>query len=89
MPVTFLGYQFLDFINNDSAPIKGIKFYFYFPSEKANYKGFEVASYFADYVKERILYDMVQKCIPGEQYVFDTIPSFSGKTKIKSINPIK
>ena len=89
MLITFLGYQILDFTNNDGEPIKGIKMYFMFPSEKRNYKGFEVASYFADYVREKILYDMIQKCVPGERYQLDLIPSFSGKTKIESINPVK
>lgn len=89
MPVTFLGYQLLDFVNNDGEPVKGCKFFFCFDSEKRNYKGLEVASYFADYSRDRILYDLVQHCEAGQRYQLDLIPSFSGKTKINNLTPIK
>lgn len=89
MPVTFLGYQVLDFVNNDGDAVKGIKFFFMYESDKRNYKGFEVSSYFADFLRDRILYDIVQKCVPGERYVLDLTPSFSGKTKINNLTPIK
>lgn len=89
MPVSYLGYQLLDFVNDNGDPVKGLKFFFFFESEKPNYHGFEVASYFADYVRDRILYDIVQNCIPGERYNLDLMPSFSGKTKIKNLIPIK
>lgn len=89
MPVTFLGYQLLDFVDDHGNPVKGCKFYFFHDSEKRNYFGFEVDSYFADFVRDRILYDIVQKCVPGQRYDLDLTPSFSGKTKINNLTPIK
>ena len=46
MQVVFLGYNLVDFVNDDGQSIKGLKFFFYFESEKRNYHGYEVASCF-------------------------------------------
>lgn len=89
MPVTFLGYQLIDFVNPNGDAVKGCKFFFCYESEKHSYHGLEVASYFADFVRDRILYDLVQHCEPGQRYQLDLIPSFSGKTKINNLTPIK
>lgn len=89
MDVLFLGYQILDFVNKEGEVIKGVKFQFAFKSEKRGYNGFESASYFADYERDRLLHDMILKCSPMEHYHFVLTPSFSGKTKIESIGSVK
>lgn len=89
MDILFLGYQLLDFVNDNGEPIKGVKFNFAFHSEKRNYHGMESASYFADYDRDKLLYDMVQRCKPMTMYNAILIPSFSGKTKIQSIGEVK
>lgn len=88
MEVTFLGYQLLDFVNNENQSVKGIKVYFFFQSDRKNFKGYEVGSYFCDYARDRILYDMVQKLEPLKKYKLELIPSFTGKTKISCFNPV-
>lgn len=89
MEIIFLGYQLVEFTNNDGQYVKGCKFTFCFESDKRNYKGYESSSYFADFSRDRLLYDIVQKCNPLEHYVLDLTPSFSGKTRINNIVPIK
>lgn len=89
MNILFLGYMLLDFVNNDGEPVKGLKMFFAHDSEKRNFHGLEPESYFVDFIRDKLLYDMVLKCKPLTRYGVDLIPSFSGKTKIRSIGEVQ
>lgn len=79
MDVCFLGYQNLNFDSNDGNHIEGIKFYFYFPSKKNNYVGFECGGIFVSKMQQ-ILVDIVKKCVPGNYYHLDM--EFDGKKAV-------
>ena len=46
MDVVFLGYNDMNFTSKDGNLIDGVKFYYYYPSQSRNFKGFEVGSVF-------------------------------------------
>lgn len=85
MDIIFLGYSLINFTNDDGQHIDGLKFYFAHESDKSNYSGLQVDSYFVDRQNQEVLYSLAQKCIPLNKYILDLIPSFNGKTRIKAI----
>ena len=61
MDVMFLGFAEFDFDSKDGNHIKGVKFYYYFPSDRSNYHGYEVGEIFIpDTLKSKC--DNVRSC---------------------------
>lgn len=87
MDVTFLGYMNLNFDSNDGHHIEGVKFFYYFPSRKNNYSGFETGGIFVDKTKTDLI-DAVKRCAPGMSVHLDM--GFDGRRSFfAGIRPVK
>lgn len=89
MEIIYLGYSIYNFTTKEGEKIDGLKIFFAYQNDKPNSSGYVCGNYFVDRQNDNILFNIVQKCIPLEKYVLDLIPSFGGKTRIKSINTVK
>lgn len=86
----FLGIQAIDFTDKKTGnEIKGAKLHICHDSSKRGFRGIESEQIFLDSVRDKLVIDMAAACEPMKFYDFVLEQSFSGKSRIVCINPIK
>lgn len=87
MEVCFLGYSDMNFQTKDGSHIDGVKVFYYYPTNKPNYVGFESGSYFVGRSNQKLI-ENIRHCVPGNYYRLNM--GYDGrKAVLISLDPVK